>query len=518
MAQSEPQIEQEKAKLRLNEVKYVGHVLSAEGVKADPEKVAAILDVPRPTCVKEVQKFTGFINYLSKFLPHLSEICEPLRRLTQKDAEWCWESQQEKAFQECKRLVTIQPVLKYYDAKVPVTIQCDSSDKGLGATLLQEGQPIAFAARALTAAEQNYAVIEKECLAICFACDKFHQYLMCRDSIKVESDHKPLEIIFRKNILAAPKRLQRMLLRLQKYQLQVCHKAGSSMYIADFLSRIKLSLNHSQVVEQHQDVFYTTLEEERSTEHVYFTEETSNKIQRETQKDYTLQALKEMVLSGWTAEQSRVPEKRKKYWTFREEIGLLNGILYKGQKVIIPQSMRKEMLKKIHSSHLGIESCTRKAKDLIFWPEMYKDIIEMVQQCHVCAKYSRNQSKEPLETPSIPNRPWSKLAIDQFSFNGMNYIVTVDYYSDYFEIDRLHVSTSCKIIKALKNHFARFGIPEEIITDNGPNFVSQEFPTFTSRWDIRHSTSSPYHSQGNGKAESEVKIAKQLMRKAKETK
>ena len=188
-----------------------------------------------------------------------------------------------------------------------------------------------------------------------------------------------------------------------------------------------------------------------------------------------------MVLSGWAAEQSRVPEKLKKYWTFREEIGLLNGILYKGQKVIIPQSMRKEMLKKIHSSHLGIESCIRKAKDLIFWPEMSMDIIEMVQQCHVCAKYSRNQSKEPLQTPSIPNRPWSKLAIDQFSFNGINYIVTVDYYSDYFEIDRLHVTTSCGIIKALKKHFARFGIPEEIITDNGPNFVSQEFATFTNR-------------------------------------
>ena len=341
------------------------------------------------------------------FLPHLSEICEPQRRLTPKDAEWCWESQQEQAFQECKRLVTIQPVLKYYNAKVPVTVQCDSSDKGLGATLLQEGQPIAFAARALTAAEQNCAVIEKECLAICFACDKFHQYLMCRDSIKVESDHKPLDIIVRKNILAAPKCLQQMILQLQKYQLQVCHKAGSAMYIADFLSRIKLSSNYSQVVEQHQDVFYTNLEEARSTEHVYFTEETSNKIQTESQKDDTLQALKEMILSGWTAEQSRVPEKLKKYWTFREETGLLNGILYKGQKAIIPKSMRKEMLKKIHSSHHGIESCTRKARDLIFWPEMYEDIIEMVQQYHVCAKYSRNQSKEQLQTPSIPNRPWS---------------------------------------------------------------------------------------------------------------
>ena len=234
-------LNKKKAKLRLTEVKYVGHVLTAEGVKPDPEKISTVVDMPRPVNVKEVQRFTGFINYLSKFMPHLSDICEPLRRLTKKDIEWCWESQQEKAFQECKRLATIQPVLKYFDAKLPVTIQCDASDKGLGATLMQEGQPVCFAARALTETEQRYAVIEKECLAICFACDKFHQYIMCKEKVQVESDHKPLETIFKKPILAAPKRLQRMLLKVQKYQLQVQHKTGSSMFIADMLSRIKMS-------------------------------------------------------------------------------------------------------------------------------------------------------------------------------------------------------------------------------------------------------------------------------------
>ena len=109
-------------------------------------------------------------------------------------------------------------------------------------------------------------------------------------------------------------------------------------------------------------------------------------------------------------------------------------------------------MKKIHSSHFGIESCTRKTKEVIFWPEMYKEIIEM-QQWHVCAKCSRNQSKEPLQTPHIPNWPWSKLAIDQFSFNGMNYIVTVDYYSDYFEIDRLQVTTFLWNYQSFKKTF-----------------------------------------------------------------
>ena len=132
---------------------------------------------------------------------------------------------------------------------------------------------------------------------------------------------------------------------------------------------------------------------------------------------------------------------------------------------------------------------------------MYKGIIEMVQQCHVPSTQgtkAKNHYRHHINRTSHG----SKLPIDQFSFSGMNYIVTMDYYSDYFEIDRLQVITSCSNVKALKKHFARFGIPEEIIRDNGPNFVSQKFATFTNRWDIRHSTSSPNHSQGNGKAES----------------
>ena len=225
----------EKARLRLTEVTYVGHRITAKGITADPSKVEAIVEMPTPTDVKALRRVLGMVNYLAKFLPRLSETCDILRELERKETEWCWLEQHDQAWKEIKRLVTT-PILAYYDPQKEVTIQCNASQSGLGAALLQEGRPICIASRALSTAQRNYAHIEKELLAIVFACERFDQYVYARVT-KVETDHKPLEAISRKNMMDIPKRLQRMILRLQRYDLQIAYKKGSEMYVADTLSR-----------------------------------------------------------------------------------------------------------------------------------------------------------------------------------------------------------------------------------------------------------------------------------------
>uniref|UniRef100_A0A8C5Q177 Reverse transcriptase RNase H-like domain-containing protein n=1 Tax=Leptobrachium leishanense TaxID=445787 RepID=A0A8C5Q177_9ANUR len=217
---------QSNLQFKVKEVRFHGHILSWEGLKADPDKLRAILDMPQPENVKSLQRFIGFVTYLAKFLPHLSEVCEPLRRLLDKDAD-------------IKHLVTDTPVLKYYDVTTPVTIQSDASKTGLGCCLLQAGQPIAFASRALTLTEQNYAQIEKECLSIVFACQRFHHYLYGRDEITAETDHKPLISIFKKPLLCAPKRLQSMLLTLQNYCLNVVYKPGRKCILVTLLAELQ---------------------------------------------------------------------------------------------------------------------------------------------------------------------------------------------------------------------------------------------------------------------------------------
>ena len=163
----------QKIKLRLSQVPFMGHLLTADGVVTDPNKVRAIRDMPTPTDVKSLKRFLGMVTYLAKFLPNLSSVCEPLRRLELKNPEWCWLPVHDEAVQSIKNLVCKAPVLKFYNVKQEVTIESDASLSGLGASLFQEGQPVAFASRALTPAEGRYAQIEKELLSVVFACERF---------------------------------------------------------------------------------------------------------------------------------------------------------------------------------------------------------------------------------------------------------------------------------------------------------------------------------------------------------
>ena len=166
----------EKLKLKSSEVPFIGHMATPEGLMAAPEKISAVMNMPQPTDVASVRRFLGMVQYLAKFLPQLSDMTQPLRVLTQKDIDFSWGTAQERAFKAVKLAVTKTPVLRYYSLDEEVTVQCDASKDGLGAALLQNGQPVAYASRSLTDCESRYAQIEKECLAIVFACERFDFY------------------------------------------------------------------------------------------------------------------------------------------------------------------------------------------------------------------------------------------------------------------------------------------------------------------------------------------------------
>ena len=155
---------------------FIGHLLTPEGLCVDPNKVKAILDMPPPSDVAAVQRLLGLAQYLSKFLPHLSDVMKPLRELTKKEVAWMWDPIQQQALENLKKAVSSTPVLRYYNLQEEVTLQCDASQSGLGATLMQNGQPVAYASRALTPTETRYAQIEKELLAIVFGCEHFEAY------------------------------------------------------------------------------------------------------------------------------------------------------------------------------------------------------------------------------------------------------------------------------------------------------------------------------------------------------
>ena len=349
----------------------MGHILTREGLRPDPIKVKAINDMPKPTNKKGVERILGFVNYLSRYLPKLAEVVAPLRQLTEKAIPFYWETQQEKAFKEMKMLVTTAPVLKFYNVSEEVTIQCDASEKGSGATLMQNGQPIAFASRALSNIEQAYAQIEKESMSILFACERFDQYLHGCDLVTVITDHKPLVPIFANPIFGAPKRL---LLRLQKYRLKVKFCPGNKMHIADMLSRAYLNdMGKQKPAEYHifqmqqEENLFKEIESINQIEYIRISDATHQEIRKHTQRDETLQELLTTILKGWPDKKEEVPACICMYWGYRDEITVQNGVLFKGPRVVVPRSLQAEMLVRTHASHQGAEAGIRRAREVIFW-------------------------------------------------------------------------------------------------------------------------------------------------------
>ena len=504
-------LNKEKFKLKMTEIPYVGHVLTRDGLKPDPSKIDAIKGMRRPTDVKGVQRLVGLANYLTRFLKKLADICEPLRQLTRKDAEWHWSDVHESAFKKIKEAASQAPVLRYFDPAKETVLQCDASDTGLGATLLQNGQPVAYASRSLTDTERNYAQIEKELLAIVFGAEKFNQYTYGRKVI-VESDHKPLEVIYRKPLVAAPKRLQRMLLRLQKYNLEIGFKPGQHMYLADTLSRAPLpnTTSRDEVLTIDKEV-----EEIHMVEFLPLRKASLDDIRKESLRDSTMQALQKVIREGWPETKIDLPNDVTPYFNVRDELSAQDGIIFKGDRCVVPKSLRPEVLSRIHRSHIGVEGCLRRARESVFWPGMNTAVKNFVRQCETCRTFEISQQKETLHPHEVPDRPWSKVGVDLFETNNRHYLVTVDYYSNYWEVDRLESSTTSKaVIYKLKQHFARHGIPNTVFSDNGPQFDSDEFRRFARDWEFNHLTSSPGHSQSNGMAESAVKTVKRLIKKA----
>ncbi|XP_061170264.1 uncharacterized protein LOC133179549 [Saccostrea echinata] len=158
------------------------------------------------------------------------------------------------------------------------------------------------------------------------------------------------------------------------------------------------------------------------------------------------------------------------YHTFRDELVSQDGLIFKGYRIVIPLTLKDEILQKVHSSHIGIQGCYRRTKESLYWPNMMKDIETYIKKCHVCATIQGEQGKETLISHEIPDRPWQKIGTDLFQLDDGQYLITVDYYSDFFEIDRLHDKKSKEVINKLKAQMARHGIPEMLISDNGPPF------------------------------------------------
>lgn len=265
-----------------------------------------------------MKRFLGFVTYLAKFIPKLSEEHQPLRALLKADSDFRWEAEQQASFNKLKDLCSTAPIytLAYYDVRKPVEIQCDASSMGLGAVLLQDSKPIAYASRSLTDTEVRHAQIEKEMLSIVYACSKFHHYIFGKH-VHVFNDHKPLESIHKKPLLSAPMRLQRMLLKLQWYDLTITYRKGKDMQLADTLSRA-----YCQSTDKESDEF----EYINALSHISITSEKKSEFQTSTERE--LKELYDTILKGWPEHREQTLTAVRPYWDSRDQLSVSDGITW----------------------------------------------------------------------------------------------------------------------------------------------------------------------------------------------
>ena len=444
--------------------------------------------------MQELRSFLGMVNYYSKFIPNLSTILAPLNALLHKDSSWRWSQASQSSFDACKKALMSSTVLAHYDVNLPIKVAADASAYGIGAVLSHVNpdgseRPVAFASRTLTSSERNYSQLEKEALSLIFAVKRFHQYLYGR-RFTLLTDHKPLTTILgpKQGIppLAAI-RLQRWANLLASYQYTIQFKATLDHANADAMSRLPLPVVPSVDGEQDAQCFLLGQMQASPV--------TMEQLKVATRRDAILSKVVQYTCTSWPA---CVPETFASFQRKKEELSVENGCLLWGVRVVIPSSLRTQVKDQLHQDHCGISRMKAIARSYLWWPGLDQEL--------------ESPPVAPMHPWIWPEAPWQRIHMDFAGpFMHKMFLVVVDARTKWPEVVIMSDTTAEKTVDALRAIFATHGLPEQVVSDNGPQFTSQAFEQFMKLNGIRHLRCSPYHSSSNCLAERFVRTFKESM-------
>ena len=481
-------------------IDFFGHRFSAEGISADEDKILALINASSPKSANEARSFLGLAQYLARFIKDFASISAPIRQLTRKDAPWVWGPGQQQAFASLKASMAASEVIKYFDPQLKTELIVDASPVGLGAILIQitasqERNIVAYASRSLTDCESRYSQTEREGLAVVWGVEHFHLYLY-GSTFQVITDHKPLETIYNKPTCKATARLERLQLRLQPYKFRVVYRPGASNP-ADYMSRHPVSKPTTPGHKSRVDAYVNFVTTNATPNAV-----TLQEIQDATAKDQTLQSLaRVLVTQKWNEADSDI----RAYQQVKQELTVANGVILKGTRIIVPETLRHRVVTLAHNGHQGIVKTKCLLRESVWFPGMDRMVEEKVNQCLPCqaANHSPSPACQPLNMSPLPHGPWQELSMDfcgPFP-NGDYLLVVVDDYSRYPEVEILRSTSAKAVVPHLDSIFARQGIPDVVRTDNGPPFNSESFQMFATHLGFRHRKITPLWPRANGEAE-----------------
>lgn len=508
-----------KCVLGVPEVEFNGHIVSANGIRPLQSNVQGIVDIPTPTNAKQLLRWICTTTYYMKFVPSFAEIATPLRALLKHDAIWSWTPECQMAFDRLKEMISAPPVLSHFDVDATTVVSCDASGSAIGACLsnVKDGveRPVAFASRALSASERKYSVSEREALACIWASERWHFYTYGRVFI-LRTDHQALETLLTSGGTGhRPLRLHRWHDRLMQYNFTVEYRPGKRNSVADCLSRFNEGVN---VALDGDD--YLSSEPSISTIFGGNTDTpaiTQEQLASSSAVDDSFNKIRPFIVNGWP-ERKQLPNDVVAYYAVREELSIrADGNLTRGERAIIPIALRQQALQLAHEGHPGVVRMKQRCQQVMWWPRMNADIESHVRNCEPCiiSGKSIKPVPAPLQPIEWPEKPWRKIAIDiagEFHAAPQHQrflLVAVDLHSKWPEVMMCNTITSTKVIEFLTSLFSRFGLVDEIISDNGRQFVSTEFEQFLTNLGIKHHLTALYAPQGNGAVERMNRVLKE---------
>ena len=486
-------------------VEYLGHRIDAAGLHTTASKVRAVKEAQRPRNIQQLRSFLGLLHYYGKFLHNLADLLHPLNALLRK-GQWKWTEECERVFQEAKTRLSTAPVLAHFDPSLPLKMAGDASAYGLGAVLSQVSpdgseRPIAFASRTLSPSERNYSQIEKEALALVYGVKYFHQFLYGHKFTLV-TDHKPLLAVLGPKTGIPPvaaARMQRWALLLSAYSYNIEFRPTGAHANADSLSRLPLKCNQ-----------WPDTGSDFTIGQVQALPVTASEVETATRQDLVLSKVHRFVRQGWPF---TVEEVYKPFSNRRLELSTEGHCLLWGNRVVIPQKLRKRVLDDLHRDHSGMVRMKAIARSYFWWPGLDKEVEDTVQACMACQSVRNAPAPAPLHPWLWPPKPWQRVHLDFAGpFMGKMFLLAVDAHSKWPEVIEMTSTTAQRTVEEVRQLFASHGLPEQIVTDNGPQFVSEDFAKFLRENGVKHIRCSPYHPSSNGLVERFVQTFKSAMK------
>lgn len=556
----------EKFQFAQREIDFAGFHISETEIKPHAKFLKAIAEFPTPTKVTDVRSWFGLVHQVANY-GQLTEVMVPFKKLLSPKVKFYWDQELQDAFTLSKQSIVkaIQNGVEIFDFGKPTCLRPDWSTTGLGYFLSQkhceceadvpgccnDGWKITMAgSRFLKPCEARYAAVEGEALAIQWSLDQTKYFTLGCKNLIIVTDHKPLVKLFGDRTLdeISNTRLFRLKQKTLLWRFRIVHMPGKSNLGADAMSRHPVKEEQEETASVEGFDGYAGLQavirnsqEAQSTTIAVNSEKiqavTWERVQDAMHKDKKMQTLRRMVESVFPDDRSSMPDELLPYWPWRDEMYVQDGVILKdnnlsvfpkirsgnlhsymenqGTRVLIPPSLRQEVLESLHAAHQGVSAMNERAKVSVFWPGITNDIQAIRHTCKECNRTAPSQAKTPAMQPLIPTTPFEALACDYFHFKGYYYLVTADRLSGWTEQIRIKVGTNEAgangLCKALRRLFSTFGVPIEISSDGGPEFIAKETSDFLKRWGVRHRMSSVCFPSSNGRAELAVKSTKRLL-------